>query len=184
MSYTVTCRTADGIEHIFDLPYANSCPIYNYHPDFKFFTSKKEAKKDPLEHNMYLAPAHSTCIEVPERELGKVRVFDIENQIWNQVDDLSGMYYSTNPDTLGVVIDNPNPVVAPENATRTPPPFCENGYAFVWNGDNTTADSNSTSSVKDSETGWSVVQINLPTPQEKLNNLGLSVEDLRILLDL
>jgi hypothetical protein len=181
MSYTVTCRTADGVEHIFDLPYANSCPIYNYDADFKFFISKTEAKKDPLEHNMYLAPAHSTCIEAPEPELGKVRVFDEENQVWNQVDDLSGMYYSTNPDTLGTVIANPNPVVAPENATRTPPPFHTENYTLVWNAE--TGDTISAAS-ESSESGWSVVEANPVTPQEKLRNLGLTVEDLRVLLDL
>lgn len=183
MSHTVTCRTADGVEHTFELPYANSCPIYNYHPDFKFFTSKTEAKKDPIEHGMYLAPAHATCIEVPEPELGKVRVFDTENQVWKQVDDLSGMYYSTNPSTLGQVIDNPNPVVAPENATRIPPPFVTENYTLVWKGE-PAGDSVSSASVTDSESGWVAVEANPVTPQEKLKNLGLSVEDLRVLLDL
>ena len=114
MSHTVTCRTADGVEHTFELPYANSCPVYHYDKQYKYFICITEATKDPLEYNMYLAPAHATCIEVPEPELGKVRVFDTENQAWKQVDDLSGMYYSTNPYTLGEVIDNVNPVVAPE----------------------------------------------------------------------
>ena len=181
MSYTVTCRTADGVEHTFDLPYANSCPIYNYDKQYKYFVSKAEAKKDPLEHNMYLAPANSTCIEVPEPELGKVRIFDEENQIWKQVENTAGIYYSTSPDSLGSVIEHLNPVVAPENATRTPPPFVDDNCSLVWC--NETENSISVAS-EGSESGWSVVEANPVTPQEKLKNLGLTVEDLRVLLDL
>lgn len=182
MSHTVTCRTADGVEHTFELPYANSCPVYHYDKQYKYFVCKTEATKDPLEHNMYLAPANSTCIEVPEPELGKVRVFDEQNQVWNQVENTSGIYYSTSPDTLGTVIDHRNPVVAPENATRIAPPFVAENYTLVWKGE--PGDSVSSASTTTSESGWVPVEANPVTPQEKLKNLGLSVEDLRVLLDL
>ncbi len=186
MPYTVTCRTSDGVEHTFDLPYANSCPIYNYHPDFKYFTCKTEAQKDPLEHNMYLAPRGATCVEVPEPELGKVRVFDEENQVWKQVDDVSGIWFSTDPDTLGqqVVIENPVEDLSQRSLTRHNPCFVPENNMLVWNGEPSEDATAFQLSSASSECGWSFSPVSPATPQEKLKNLGLSVEDLRVLLDL
>jgi hypothetical protein len=170
MSHKLFVRTADGITHEIDSDHPNVCPIYNYHPEYKYFTLQSEAIKDPLEYNIFLAPAHSTYIKPPEINSNEVQLFDVDNQEWSVVVDKRGVYYSTEEDTLGkeVLIYDPTHVI--ENLTTKQPLISlDEGKVLGWDGNS-----------------WypkDEVQ-NTVTAQDKLKNLGLTVEDLKILLDL
>ena len=138
--------------------------IYNYHPEYKHFTAVSIADESPLEPGVFLIPAYATDIKPPEVSESKIQVFK-DNQ-WNIIEDRRGIYYSTQTQE---VIENYNPLEAPENATRENPPEVPDGYYLTWND------------------GWVLEDIPpLPvlTPEEKLANAGLTIEELKSLLGL
>ena len=49
-------------------------------------------------------PLQTTPVTPPDKELGKVRVFDEGAQTWSQINDLSGNYYSVDASTIGSVV--------------------------------------------------------------------------------
>jgi len=170
MSYKLFVRTADGITHEIDSDHPNVCPIYNYHPEYKYFTLQSEAIKDPLEDNIFLAPAHATHIKPPEISSNEIQLFDVVEKKWSVITDNRGVYFSTKEETLGqeVVIYDPSQTV--ENLTRNQPlTSLDEGCVLGWDGNS-----------------WCIKEEpqNTMTAQEKLKNLGLTVEDLRVLLDL
>ena len=138
--------------------------IYNYHPEYKHLTGVSIADESPLEPGVFLIPAYATDIKPPEVSESKIQVFK-DNQ-WNIVEDKKGIYYSTQTQE---VIENYNPLEAPENATRENPPEVPEGKVLKWNN------------------GWVLEDIPpLPvlTPEEKLANAGLTIEELKSLLGL
>lgn len=169
MSHTIKCRTADGVEHLVECEHHNVCPIYNYHPEYKYFTLQSEAMPDPLEWGVYLAPAHSTCIQPPPVSNNEIQIFNTETKTWSVIPDNRGIYYSTSEENFGQEITVYDPCANVETLTQIQPNFVdvEEGNTLDWNG-----------------TNWIQKPITQPTPQEKLQNLGLTVEDLRVLLDL
>ena len=138
--------------------------IYNYHPEYKHLTGVSIADESPLEPGVFLIPAYATDIKPPEVSESKIQVFK-DNQ-WNIIEDRRGIYYSTQTQE---VIENYNPLEAPENATRENPPEVPDGKVLKWND------------------GWVLEDIPpLPvlTPEEKLANAGLTIEELKSLLGL
>ena len=138
--------------------------IYNYHPEYKHLTGVSIADESPLEPGVFLIPAYATDIKPPEVSESKIQVFK-DNQ-WNIIEDRRGIYYSTQTQE---VIENYNPLEAPENATRENPPEVPEGKVLKWNN------------------GWVLEDIPpLPvlTPEEKLANAGLTIEELKSLLGL
>ena len=138
--------------------------IYNYHPEYKHLTGVSIADESPLEPGVFLIPAYATDIKAPQYGEGFIPVFE-DNQ-WNIVEDKKGIYYSTQTQE---VIENYNPLEAPENATRENPPEVPEGKVLKWNN------------------GWVLEDIPpLPvlTPEEKLANAGLTIEELKSLLGL
>lgn len=170
MPYTVTCRTADGVDRIVEQESANVCPIYHYDKVGKYFLAAvTEAKKyEKAGPNYYVAPANSTPIAPPERELGKIQVFDEENQTWSQADDLRGIYWSTEQASLGMSIEIIDPVAdLPTGITTHRPCSCGIGEHLCW----------------DAENGcWCAEPDVQLTAEQKLANAGLSVEELKGLL--
>ena len=138
--------------------------IYNYHPEYKNFTAVSIADESPLEPGVFLIPAYATDIKPPEVSESKIQVFN-DNE-WNIVDDLRGTYYSTQTQE---VVENYNPLQQPENTTKEVPPEVPEGKVLKWND------------------GWILEDIPpLPvlTPEEKLANAGLTIEELKSLLGL
>jgi len=172
MPYTVTCRTADGVERVVEQNDANVCPIYHYDKVGKYFLAViTEARQyDRAGPNYYIAPAGSTPIAPPEREYGKIQVFNEETQEWSQVDDLRGQYWSTEEGSVGQTIEILDPVSSlPTGITTIQPCSCGIGEHLCW----------------DSENGcWHTEPEVQLTAEEKLANAGLSVDELKGLLGL
>jgi len=138
--------------------------IYNYHSDYKYFYSESEADESPLEPGAFLIPAYATDIEPPTCELNQIQIFN--GTSWDIIEDNRGIYYSIETQE---VIENTNPLEAPENATKEVPPEVPEGYTLTWND------------------GWVLEEIPPPpvlTPEQKLQQSGLTVEELKQLLGL
>ena len=138
--------------------------IYNYHPDYKYFYSESEADESPLEPGVFLIPAHATDIELPTCESNQIQIFN--GTSWDIIEDNRGIYYSTETQQI---IENTNPLEAPENATKEVPPEVPEGYTLTWND------------------GWVLEEITPPpvlTPEEKLQKSGLTLYELKELLGL
>lgn len=138
--------------------------IYNYHPDYKYFYCESEADPSPLEPGVFLIPAHATDIEPPTCESNQIQIFN--GTSWNIIEDKRGTYYSTQTQQ---VIENYNPLISPENATTQQPPEVTEGYKLTWNDE------------------WVLEELPPPpvlTPEEKLAQSGLTIEELKGLLGL
>jgi len=138
--------------------------IYHYHPEYKIYLGSSDADPSPLEPGVFLIPAYATELEPPEYSEGKVSVFD--GTSWDIVDDYRGIYYNI---PTGQEIQHQDPLVSPENATKQQPPEVPEGYVLEWND------------------GWELNQLpSAPelTPEEKLQQSGLTVEELKELLGL
>ena len=136
--------------------------IYNYHQELKYFIGEENAFESPLELGVFLIPAHATDIEPPTCESNQIQIFNETS--WDIIEDQRGIYYSTETQQ---VIENYNPLEVPENFTKEVPPEVPEGYTLTWND------------------GWVLEELPpapVLTPQDKLNNLGLSIEDLKDLL--
>jgi hypothetical protein len=138
--------------------------IYNYHPDYKYFYCESEADSSPLEPGAFLIPAHATDIEPPTCESNQIQIFNETS--WDIIEDKRGTYYSTQTQQ---VIENTNPLITPENSTKQQPPETPDGYKLTWNDD------------------WVLEELPPPqvlTPEQKLAQSGLTVEELKGLLGL
>lgn len=138
--------------------------IYNYHPEYKTYVGSSLADESPLEPGVFLIPAHATDIEPPTCESNQIQIFN--GTSWNIIEDKRGTYYSTQTQQ---VIENTNPMKAPENATKEVPPEVTEGYKLTWNDE------------------WILEELPPPpvlTPLEKLEKSGLTVEELKELLGL
>ena len=138
--------------------------IYNYHPDYKYFYLESEADPSPLQPGVFLIPAHATDIEPPTCESNQIQIFN--GTSWNIIEDRRGTYYSTQTQQ---VIENKNPLETPENSTKEVPPEVTGGYKLTWNN------------------GWVIEELPpLPalTPEKKLAQSGLTIEELKGLLGL
>ena len=138
--------------------------IYNYHPDYKYFYCESEADPSPLEPGVFLIPAHATDIKPPTCELNQIQIFNETS--WDIIEDKRGTYYSIQTQQ---VIENYNPLISPENATTQKPPEVTEGYKLTWNDE------------------WVLEELPPPpvlTPEEKLAQSGLTIEELKGLLGL
>ena len=141
--------------------------VYNYHPDYNYYLYESDADPSPLEAGVFLIPAHATASKPPTCEEGRIQVFDEYNFIWRIIEDKRGTYYSIED---GQLIENPNPSAEPNNTTKLEPPFLQDGETFSWNG-----------------VSWDLnppFQMDELTPEQKLSNAGLTVDELRTLLGL
>jgi hypothetical protein len=138
--------------------------IYHYHPDYKHFLWKGLAEPSPLDpEGVWLIPAHATAVQLPEFAEGYIPVYSDES--WSVIEDKRGVYYSTQrPQTT---ITNFDPSQSPERYTKEEPPEILPGKELHWNN------------------GWVLEDIPVKPPltaAEKLQQLGLTVEDLKELL--
>jgi hypothetical protein len=141
--------------------------VYSYHPEYKNFIGLAEADESPLEPGIYHIPAHATTVKPPTCSTGEVAVFNTINSSWEIIYDLRGTYYSIDEVYLGMTIENYNPHTSPEFTTNQTPPEIPNGKMLSW------------------DDRWILLDKPITTdPLEKLQKLGLTVDDLRILLDL
>ena len=175
MPYTVTCRTADGVERTVEVTEGpNVCPIWAYHKDGRYLIGKGEAKHRPQYggENFYVAPADATPVAPPERETGKIPVFDPESQTWSQVEDRSlSNYWSTEEATLARPVRIMDPVadVSVGLTTVAPCSYDPGNEHLCWNADTCT---------------WCAEPNVQLTAAEKLAKVGLSTSELRELLGL
>jgi hypothetical protein len=138
--------------------------IYHYHPEYKIYLGSSDADESPLEPGVFLIPAHATELELPEYPEGKIPAFN--GSSWTLIDDNRGVYYSIETQQE---IQHLNPFNPPENATKQQPPEVPEGYVLEWND------------------GWVLKEIPPPpelTPEEKLAQSGLTIEELKELLGL
>ena len=136
--------------------------IYHYHPEYCYFLSEDVADPSPLEPGSWLIPAHATTVEPPTVNDDKVAIFD--GTSWSVVEDKRGVYYSTLTQEL---LENYNPLEEPIDSTREKPLEITEDQYLTW------------------DNGWVINDVLPPpelTPQEKLANAGLTVEELKSLL--
>jgi hypothetical protein len=137
--------------------------IYHYHPDYKIYLGSSDADPSPLEPGVFLIPAYSTDIEPPTCESNQIQIFNETS--WDIIEDQRGTYYSTQTQQ---VIENYNPLSPPENSTKEQPPEVARGYKLTWDNE------------------WLLEELPLPpelTPLEKLKQIGLTIEELKTLLE-
>ena len=136
--------------------------IYHYHSEHNYFMSEDVADPSPLEPGVWLIPANATSIEPPSTNDGEVAIFD--GTSWSVVEDKRGVYYSI---LTQEVLENYNPLETPPDSTRETPPEIPEGKILTWND------------------SWVLEDIPPPpelTPEEKLANAGLTIEELKGLL--
>jgi len=144
--------------------------IYNYHPEYKYFVSEGFADPSPLDPpGVWLIPAHATAVEAPNYSPGYIPVFDVDENSWRIIKDNRGIWYDTDT-RMEIIVDDPN--FFPLNATRKippEPPTPKDQKKIKWENDN-----------------WVLEDVPLPdfTPEQKLANAGLTVEELKTLLGL
>lgn len=138
--------------------------IYNYYHEYNTYVGSSLADESPLEPGVFLIPAHATDIEPPTCESNQIQIFN--GTSWNIIEDRRGTYYSTQTQQA---IENYNPLISPENATRQQPPEVTEGYKLTWNDE------------------WVLEELPPPpvlTSEEKLAKSGLTIEELKGLLGL
>lgn len=140
--------------------------IYNYHPEYKYFISQTLADPSPLDPpGVWLIPAHATTEPVPEYSQGFIPVFN--GTKWEIITDNRGIWYDTQ--TLQPYeVQDPNQ--EQPNSTRIQPPIINPNQKISWDGQN-----------------WKVEDLPPPpplTPEQKLQNAGLTIEELKSLLGL
>jgi hypothetical protein len=140
--------------------------IYNYHPEYKYFISQTLADPSPLDPpGVWLIPAYATTEEVPEYSEGTIPIFD--GYKWKIINDNRGIWYDTQ--TLQPYeIQDPNE--EKPNFTRIKPPEITSNQKISWDGEK-----------------WNVEDLPPPeplTPEQKLKNAGLTIEELKSLLGL
>ena len=134
--------------------------IYHYHPDYKYLVSDGVADPSPLDPpGVWLIPAYATEIEPPEYSEGFIPIFNENN--WEIIEDKRGTYYSIINQEK---IINYNPFEAPENSTKDVPPEVPNDKTLKW------------------DDMWILEDTPELTPEEKLMNAGLTIEELKKLL--
>jgi hypothetical protein len=133
--------------------------IYLFKLTYGHYTGESDAFESPRRPGDYLIPLFATDIKPPECELREIQIID--GNSWKVIEDKRGIYYCTQTQH---VMENDNPLESPENSTKEQPPEVPEGHFLTWND------------------GWVLEQIIPPTPQEKLESLGLTVEDLKVLL--
>ena len=144
--------------------------IYNYHPEYKYFVSEGFAEPSPLDPpGVWLIPAHATTIQAPNYSPGYLPVFDADTDSWRIIKDNRGVWYDIDT-RMELMVDDPNFI--PLNATRkTPPdlPATIDRKTIKWENDN-----------------WILEDIPLKTftPEQKLAQTGLTIEELKSLLGL
>lgn len=150
--------------------------IYHYHPFYKYFICDGIAQPSPLDPpGVWLVPAHATDTPPPEYSEGFISVFN--NDSWEIIEDKRGIYYSiiTQEEIL-----NDNPHITPENTTKEKPPEVLDGYILEWDNQWILKEN------KLPETPEPIVQngedFSKLTPEEKLQKIGLSIDDLKTLL--
>jgi hypothetical protein len=138
--------------------------IYNYHPEYKTYLGSSDADPSPLEPGVFLIPAHATELEPPQCSSCEIQVFNETS--WDIIENCCGTYYSI---PSGQSIEHNNPLTPPENTTKEQPPEVPEGFYLEWNEQ------------------WEIKEISPPpilTPQQKLEQAGLTVEELKELLGL
>lgn len=139
--------------------------IYNYHYEYGYFTNDEDAFESPLEPGVYLIPACATEIPIPEYSEGTIPVFD--GNKWNIVNDNRGIWYKT---TTGEEYTIYNPLEETTGLIRIKPPEITSSQTISWDGEK-----------------WIVEDVPPPlplTPEQKLQNAGLTIEELKSLLGL
>ena len=145
--------------------------IYHYHPEYKHLICDDVAEQSPLdEPGVYLIPAYATSIEPPKFSKGSIPIFI--NDSWEIVEDKRGLYYNI---STGEESYNDNPLQTPENTTAEKPPEVPEGKKLKWDNEWILEDN--------IQITPEIVNTEL-TPQEKLERIGLSIDDLKVLLGL
>jgi len=138
--------------------------IYSYHPEYKTYLGSSDADPSPLEPGVFLVPAHVTEIEPPQCLDCEILVFN--GISWDIIENCCGTYYSI---PYGQSIEHNNPLEPPENSTKEKPPEVPEGFYLEWNDQ------------------WEIKKIPVPEPltaEKKLQQAGLTVEELKELLGL
>ena len=141
--------------------------IYNYHPEYKYFVSEGFAEPSPLDPpGIWLIPAHATTIEAPNYSPGYIPIFDVDDNSWKMIKDNRGVWYDIDT-RVESIVDDPN--FKPLNMTKKIPPQLLPGKKIKWDNND-----------------W-VLEDDLQqelTPEQKLQNAGLTIKELKILLGL
>ncbi len=142
--------------------------IYNYHPVYKYFVSEGFAEPSPLDPpDVWLIPAYATTIPAPNYSPGYIPIFDGDS--WRMIKDNRGVWYDIDT-RMELIVDDPN--FLPLNATKKKPPETpepRERKRIKWENDNWILEDAPREEL---------------TPEQKLLDAGLTVEELKTLLGL
>jgi len=141
--------------------------IYNYHPEYKYFVSEGFAEPSPLDPpGIWLIPAHATTIEAPNYSPGYIPIFDVDDNSWKMIKDNRGVWYDIDT-RVESIVDDPN--FKPLNMTKKIPPQLLPGKKIKWDNNDWVLEDDPQQEL---------------TPEQKLQNAGLTIKELKILLGL
>ena len=141
--------------------------IYNYHPEYKYFVSEGFAEPSPLDPpGIWLIPAHATTIEAPNYSPGYIPIFDVDDNSWKMIKDNRGVWYDIDTRVESIVGD---PNFKPLNMTKKIPPQLLPGKKIKWDNNDWVLEDDPQQEL---------------TPEQKLQNAGLTIKELKILLGL
>ena len=139
--------------------------VYNYHPQYNYFVGESEADESPLEPGVFLQPACSTTISPPPHEYGMINVWT--GQEWETMIDHRGYCWEIDG---GATLENLDPRTPIPNTTRVQPPqYDKFKQEILWDADNNQ---------------WILTDYPEKSPEEKLADAGLSIDELKSLLGL
>lgn len=161
--------------------------IYNYHPTYRYYIGESLADKSPLEYGAYLVPAYASLIPPPEYEEGNIPIFNINSNNWDIIIDNRGIWYKID-NGFEYIIDDPSEQSI--GLTRIKPPEIINNQTISWNGSNWEINNleyifpTPVEDIPEIDSKYSPIDFSSLSPQEKLENLGLTIDELKILLGL
>jgi hypothetical protein len=124
----------------------------------------KETQKEFEWNNPFVEPENGT--KNPPPKVDSEFLVKWEGEEWVIIESKVGTYYNI---LTGEKIINEDPHNEPDKSTKEPPPEVSDGYGVMW------------------DDGWKIIEIPKPkelTPEEKLAQAGLTVEELKKLLGL
>jgi hypothetical protein len=148
---------------------------YNYHPQYKYYSSRSDAFESPIEPGKYLVSAYASLVEPPIVNDGQIQIYDEKTSTWTIIEDHRGLYFNIfNGDTLY----NENPTLKPQNYTKISPPIDYDPLRYSWDEeDNIWQKINQVYQVPDSE-------VDDLTIDQKLQKLSISSNELKEFLGL
>lgn len=106
---------------------------YNYHPQYKYYSSRSDAFESPIEPGRYLVSAYASLVEPPIVDDGQIQIYDENTSTWTIIEDHRGLYFNI---FNGTTSYNENPTLKPQHYTKTAPPDDYDPAHYSWDSEN------------------------------------------------